>query len=196
MRYVKRQFALRRLQDIVNRFSFPFRALCEPQQIFRLQVPGRHGEDSRTRDIIERLGDQPQISQHIAHQRMHQNRQLGDDKGNLAPRQLFDQFIAMRMLAIQNRQIGPASARSMNALQFSGHPARFAFLVRRFHDADAPAFDFIRRKNFIGEIRADFVLPNHLLRHSQDIRRRAIIFRQCHTKRSGIPPRLPPRKTL
>src|SRR5437879_10405117 len=105
-------------------------------------------------------------------------------------------MIPVRMLAVQHRTILPAPPCSMNALQFARHPSRFFFGSRQLHDADFFARRFVWREDFLWKVGAYGVLPDHLHRHAQDVRCRAIIFRQRYAIRRGVLALLPSRKSL
>src|SRR6267378_2670933 len=105
-------------------------------------------------------------------------------------------MIPVRMLAVEHGKIPPASPRSMNALEFARHPSRFFFWGCQLDDADLFTGRFVWRKDFLWKVGAYGILPDHLHRHAQDVRRRAIVLRQRHAERCGVLPFLPSRKSL
>jgi len=68
---------------------------------------------------------------------MLENRKVADDERNFALRELLHQMIAMRVLAVEDGEISPAAAGSVNAFEFVGHPGRFVFGGFHFDDADS-----------------------------------------------------------
>src|SRR6266446_10612249 len=127
---------------------------------------------------------------------MLQNGESRDYKRNFSPRQLFHKMIPVRMLAVQHGKIFPASPRSMNAFEFARHPSRFVFWSCQLHDADLVTWRFVWREDFLWKVGAYGILPDHLHRHAQDVWRRAIVLRQCHSERGGVLAFFPPGKTL
>src|SRR2546429_8532423 len=91
----------------------------------------------------------PQVGGRVPNQRMLQNGKSRDHKRNLSPRQLFDEMIPVRVLAIQHRKIFPPASRSMNPLQFARYPSRFFFGSRQLDDADLFTRRFVWRENFL-----------------------------------------------
>ena len=75
------------MQHIIERRAALFGgALGQPHEVFRFQTPRRRGKDPGAGDIIEWSCDQPQVRQDIPHQRMLENRQLGNDEGDFPAR--------------------------------------------------------------------------------------------------------------
>ena len=56
---------------------------------------------------------------------MIENRKFADHKRNLALRKFFNQKIPVGMLAVENCEVSPASAGSVEALKFVGDPGGF-----------------------------------------------------------------------
>ena len=166
------------LQHVVERFFFLARALGEPHEIGGFESPGRRGEDAGARDVVEGLGDQPQISQHVFHQRMIEDREFADDERNFLAGELLDEYVAVGVLAVEHREIAPFAPRRVQALEFAGDPAGFVFFGFQFDDADFFAFFLVRAQNFLGKVRAHCVLRDDLCRYAEDIRRRAVILHQ------------------
>src|SRR5712675_185911 len=107
-------------------------------------------------------------------------------EGDLAARQLADEFVAMIVGAIENRKITPAAASFVDTLQFTCHPAGFVLRRSQLDDANFLAFRFVGAENFLGKIRADRVLADDLRSDAQDIRSGAVIFSQADTEPGGV----------
>ena len=121
---------------------------------------------------------------------------LTNDKGHFALRELFDQLVAMRVLAIQHRKVPPTPARFVQPLQFVSHP-RGLFLRRlQFHDANLLAVLFVGLQHLLRKFRAHLIHGDDLSGHPQNIWRRAIIFRQRHAIGRRILPLFPSGKAL
>src|SRR6267154_4650048 len=107
-------------------------------------------------------------------------------EGYLAARQLAHEFVAMIVGAIENREAPPAASRFVNSLQFAGNPAGFVFRRSQLDDANLLAFRFVGAENFLGEIRADRVLPDDLGGDTQNIGSGAVIFSKADAEPGGI----------
>src|SRR5712672_1919084 len=107
-------------------------------------------------------------------------------KGDLAARQFADEFVAMIVGAIENREVTPTPARFVNSLQFAGNPAGFVLRRSQLDDANFLALGLVGAENFLGEIRADRVLADDLRSDAQDIRSGAVIFSQADTEPGGV----------
>src|SRR6059058_1327605 len=105
-------------------------------------------------------------------------------------------MIPVRMLAVQHRKILPAPPCSMNALQFARHPSRFLFGGCQLDNADFFSWRFVWREDFLWKVGAYGVLPDPLPRHAQDVRCRAIIFRQRDAEPCRVLAFFPSRKSL
>src|SRR5712672_2439204 len=117
-------------------------------------------------------------------------------KGDLAARQLADEFVAMIVGAIQNREVTPTAASFVDTLQFAGNPAGFVFRRSQLDDANLLAFRLVGAKNFLGEIRADRVLADDLGGDTQNIRSGAVIFSKADAEPGGVLPFAPVGKTF
>src|SRR5436190_101060 len=84
----------------------------------------------------------------------------------------------------------------MHALQFGRHPARFFLLVAELNDANLFAFRPLGAQELLGKVRAHRVLPDHLRGHAQNVRGRAVIFRQADAEFSRVLAGLPRREFL
>src|SRR5215472_16261663 len=82
----------------------------------------------------------------------------------------------------------------MDALQLAGHPPRLFFVGSEFDNANLLAFRASRGQEFLGEVGADRVLPDHLGGHAQNVGRRAVIFRQADAESVRIVASLRPGK--
>ena len=112
MRFGEGKLRLWPLHRVIQRPAAVFRrALCQPCQLRRVQPPRRRRQHARARDVVMRMRDQPQVRQNVPHQRMLQDRQLHNHKGNSPSDQLFHQLVAVRMLPVENREISPRSSR-------------------------------------------------------------------------------------
>src|SRR6266404_2096272 len=181
------RFAERARKERVRSYDALFpRAFREAHQIRRGQLPGGRGEHARRGNVVVRRGDQPKVSEDVLDQRMLQNREPRNHERNPAPRKLAHQFVAMGVRAIQNGEIAPAPAGLVDALQFSGQPARLVLGSGQFHNANLFAFRLVRAQHFLGEIGAHRVLPNDLRGYAQNIRGGAVIFRQAHPEFRGV----------
>ena len=115
----ERQFALHRIEFLGKRPAMIFlRAFRQSHQIARLEPPVRRCQHARTRHVVRRDRNQPQIRQQIPHNRARKYRKSLDDERNGAPPQRFEQFVAMRVLAIQHRKIAPGIPRPVQPLDF------------------------------------------------------------------------------
>ncbi len=100
------------------------------------------------------------------------------------------------MLPVEHRKILPAVARRVKPLELVRNPARFIIRGGQLRDANPLAFRLGRLQHLFREIRADFILRNHLRGYSQNIRRRTVILRQRHAVGSGIRAGFPPRESF
>src|SRR5712672_2867576 len=107
-------------------------------------------------------------------------------EGYLAARQLAHEFVAMIVGAIENREVTPTPASFENTLQFAGNPAGFVFRRSQLDDANLLAFRFVGAENFLGEIRADRVLPDDLGGDTQNIRGGAVILSKADAEPGGV----------
>src|SRR5258706_5384389 len=117
-------------------------------------------------------------------------------EGDLAARQLADEFVAMIVGAIQNREVTPTTSRFVDTLQFACHPAGFVLRRSQLDDANLLAFRLVGAENFLGEIRADRVLADDLGSDAQDIRSGAVVFSQADTEPGGVLTFAPAGKTF
>src|SRR6266849_4713270 len=194
---VERQVRLWRLQHVVKRrAAFLGGALRQAHQIGGFEVPGWSCKDPSASDVIEGRGNDPQIREHVPNQRVLEDRQFRNDKRNFAPGQFFDNLVPVRMLPVQHRKILPWMVGAMKTLEFVRNPARLVIGGGQLRDSNALTLRLGGLQSFFREIRADFILRNHLRGHSQDIRRRTVIFRKRHAIRSRIRARLPPGKSF
>ena len=196
MRCIERQFALRQLQDVVNCLPLFSCALSQPHDIRRFKFPRRRRESAHARYVIVWLRNHPQVGQHIAHQRMIQDREVADHERYLASRQFFHQKISMRMLPVQHRKILPSPARPVAPFNFSRHPTRFVLLACKLDNPDPFTFRFARMQDFFRKVRARFVMRNRLRRHTQNVGRRSVIFLQQDAQFCGVFALFPSRKPL
>ncbi len=111
---------------------------------------------------------------------MFEDRQSGYDKGYFPAGQFFHNFVAVRMLPVKHRKILPAMARSMKTLEFVRNPARFVVGSGQLRDANSLALRLGGLQDLFREIRADFILRNHLRGHAENIRGGTVILRQRH----------------
>ncbi len=140
-RGVERQLRLRRLQNVVKRRAALFcGTLRQPHQIGGFEVPGRRRQHAGAGDVIEWSGDEPQIRQHVPHERMFEDGQFRNDKGNFPAGKFFDNFVAVSMLPVEHRKILPAAARCMKPLELVRNPARFVIRGGQLRDANPLAF--------------------------------------------------------
>src|SRR5712675_1261757 len=117
-------------------------------------------------------------------------------EGDLAARQLADEFVAMIVGAIENRKITPAAASFVDTLQFACHPAGFVLRRSQLDDANLLAFRLIGAENFLGEIRADRVLADDLGSDAQNIGGGAVIFSKADAELGGVLPFAPAGKAF
>src|SRR5258707_1569379 len=61
-------------------------------------MPRRSSKNAGAGDVVEGPDDQAQIREHIAHEWMLENREAGDDEGELSLGERVDELIAMRLL--------------------------------------------------------------------------------------------------
>src|SRR6267154_2697454 len=110
--------------------------------------------------------------------------------------QLADQFVAMIVGAIENREVAPTAASFVNSLQFASHPVGFVFRRSQLDDANLLAFRLVGAENFLGEIRAARVLADDLGGDTQNIRSGAVIFSKADAEPGGVLTFAPARKTF
>jgi hypothetical protein len=125
---------------------------------------------------------------------MVQDRKPADDKRNLSRGKLSHQFVPVRVLPIQDGEVHPPAACSMDALQLVRYPLRLLFFVGKFCDSNLLAFGPVRAQEFLWKIRAHRILSDHLRCHSQDVWRATVIFCQADTEARRVPAGFPCRK--
>src|SRR6266436_7934885 len=196
MRSVERKLALRELEQVVDGFLFFFGAFGEANEIRRFEMPRGCGQNAGTRDVVKRRGGEAQVSDDVFDERMIEDGEIGNDERNFAAGKFGNEFVAMRMLAVEHSKIPPLASRGVDALEFRCDPGRFGFLMLEFGNADFLAFLARGAEGFLREVRADCVLRDDLRGDAENVRRGAIVFREGNAERCGIFAGLPARKTL
>jgi hypothetical protein len=69
--------------------------------------------------------------------------ELADNKWDFVAGKLFDEFVAVGVLAVQYGEIPPLAAGGVQALEFADDPAGFVLFGFQLDDADFFAFFFI-----------------------------------------------------
>src|SRR5260370_6448393 len=116
-------------------------------------MPRRSRKDAGASNIVERSSDQVKIREGVAHQGMLQYGELGNDEGNLAQAKFFDKMVAMGVLAVEHREIFPATSGGVEALQLVGDPGGFALGGVQFDDANLFALRFVGLQDFFWKFR-------------------------------------------
>jgi len=70
------------LENIEDRRAFFARTFGEADEIDGFEMPRGSAEDAGAGDVVERFIDETQVGEHIAHERMLENREARDDEGN------------------------------------------------------------------------------------------------------------------
>ena len=134
VRGIKRQIGLRCLQDVVEvDVAFFTGTLGEAKKALGREMPGRGGKRAGAGDIVERFGDEIEIGQNIADERMLEDRKLADDERNFAPGKLLDELIAVGVLAIEYAEVAPAApgfAKAFEFVELIGRVTDFRRLIR------------------------------------------------------------------
>src|SRR5882724_8486816 len=196
MRSVERKLALRELEQVVDGFFFFFGAFGEADEIRRFEMPRGCGQNAGTRDVVKRRGDEAQVGDDVFDERMIEDGEIGNDERNFAAGKFGNEFVAMRMLAIEHGKIPPLASRGVDAGEFRRDPGRFGFLVLEFGNADFLAFLASGAEGYLREVRADRVLRDDLCGDAENVRRGAIVFREGNAERCRVFAGLPARKTL
>src|SRR5690348_3942868 len=123
---------------------------------------------------------------------MVQDGKPADDKRNSSSGKLSHQLVPVRVLPVQHGEIHPPAAGGMESLQLARYPARLFLFIGELGDANLFAFRPLRAQEFLGKVRANSVLPDHLRGHAQNVWSRAVILRQADAISSGVISRLPP----
>src|SRR5260370_26991828 len=115
---VERQHRLGRLQQVVKRraalLGGPFR---QTNEVGGFEGPCWSSEHTCASNVVERSCDEPQVSQHIPHEGMFEDRQFRYDKGGFAPGQFFYDLVPVPVLSVEHRKIFPAMARLVKTLE-------------------------------------------------------------------------------
>src|ERR1700730_1444616 len=98
--WLKRQGRLLRLQDVVNPCALFARALGKSHQVRGRKLPGGRSQHAGGGDIVVRGGDEPQVGEHVLDERMLEDREPRNHKGNLAAGKFEHEFVAVAMRAI------------------------------------------------------------------------------------------------
>src|ERR1700687_4418299 len=92
----------------------------------------------------------------------------------------------MVVRTVENREIVPAAAGAVDALDFARDPASLVFDIGEFDDANLFAFGPAGGEHLLRKIRAHGVHSDDLACDAQDIRRGPVVFREADPKRRGI----------
>src|SRR6267154_1013719 len=196
MRSVERKLALRELEQVVDGFFFFFGAFGEADEIRRFEMPRGCGQNAGARDVVKRRGDEAQVGDDVFDKRMIQDGEIGNYERNLAAGKFGNEFVAMRMLAVEHGKIPPLASRGVDAGEFSGDPGRFGFLVLEFGNADFLALLASGAEGFLRKVRADRVLRDDLRGDAENVRCGAVVFSEGNTERRRVLTGLPARKAL
>src|SRR5438876_5072355 len=196
MRSVEWKLPLRELEQVVDGFLFFFGAFGEANEIRRFEMPRGRGQNAGAGDVVKRRSDEAQVRDNVLDERMIEDGEIGNDERNFGAGKFGNEFVAMRMLAVEHGKVPPLASRGVDAREFRRDPGRFSFFVFEFGNADFLAFLKNGAEGFLREVGADRVLRDDLRGDAENIRRGAIVLREGNAERRGIFARLPARKTL
>ncbi len=125
-----------------------------------------------------RLVDQAEIGDKVAHQAMRQDRKILDDEGNFAGLEDVDEFVAVRVAAIEHRERAPFGSGAMQALDFARDPLRLGIVGGMRDDPHLAAVFANRRERVLRNIYRLFVMADGLARDAQNAAGRTVIERE------------------